>query len=228
MKKILLITVFFCTVICIGGLGQVNASTIVVNNIYSGWYDESGLHQYANENYMAGQYSSVFYHNFFVFDLSGVSGTINSAIFNVYAYDINTIGGQYAVYSTPYDSTIENDATNRHDVWLTLGGSPPAATFIGGINTPNTVAYTWLAIPLVYGNATTWLQTNEGKVIVIGGQSPSVCPACPTSYVFGMSGFTAGNNLTLDTTTAVPEPAAMLLLGAGLIGLAGLRRKFKK
>jgi hypothetical protein len=51
-----------------------------------------------------------------------------------------------------------------------------------------------------------------------------------TAFEFRTTGiaFETDNIVTGVTSSAVPEPASVLLLGIGLIGLAGVRRKFKK
>ena len=48
--------------------------------------------------------------------------------------------------------------------------------------------------------------------------------ACPTDTVDSLPAYFGPN----FNSSAVPEPATMLLLGLGLVGLVGVRRKFKK
>ena len=43
---------------------------------------------------------------------------------------------------------------------------------------------------------------------------------CAISLIFGVAGIAGATVLTYNNSTPVPEPGTMLLLGAGLLGIA--------
>ena len=137
---------FLCSAISMAGLmlaAGSHAETVTINYVDSGWYNTFDLQDPDNENYLVGTCSSftcndaAVYRNFFVFDLSAVTGTITFATLRLYNPSIftdSTNGYQsadasetYELYS--YEGSID-DLVNSAGSYADLGDG----TFYGTVD----------------------------------------------------------------------------------------------
>jgi hypothetical protein len=98
-------------------------STAIVNATKTGWYNQSGSHNAANDNYLVGE-SSALYRDFFVFDLPAMSVAPCTAQLYVKPYGIVSPEGlvdlQLRDVATPISNLVAS-ATGATDVFGDLG-----------------------------------------------------------------------------------------------------------
>jgi hypothetical protein len=210
----------------------VSAATVVINRTDRGWYNESGLHQPSNQNYIVGDdrytgcgtscYADV--HDFFVFDLAGVTQPISSAKLALFVPGPGSQRG--------YLSPDPSENYELHDV------STPIATLVAG--TGGVAAHADLGSGVVYGSRTMTAADN-GSVVEITLNSSAITAMNATHGLFGIGGSLTtldavannevvfawtnnGSEVTQLRLTLVPEPSTLVLLGMCAINLLGYRK----
>lgn len=220
MRVALTLAVFAILVL---GCPNALANTIILNTD-SGHYQNDGTH--VSGNYIAGLLTGVTFHDYFSFNLLGISNPVTAATFDVYSQSIAG-AGTYSVYATSL-APSQVDPSQGSSVTIFIALTTPGPV-IGSIPVTAADSNKILSIPL-NGSGLSWLTTNEGYGIVMGGALvPS--PSSGDAIIFGFTDFNAANKLDIDAEPlppeggSVPEPSTVLMLGAGLLGVVRAARR---
>jgi hypothetical protein len=199
------------------------ADPISLANIDSGWYSLEVSHTPGNKNYIAGTSfqtgGELHYRNFFVFDLSGVTGTVTSAQIQLFTYVSDSLPGTYTLYDvvTPI-SILQTTVGIDPAIYDDLG----TGVSYGSITISSENNFSIITFDL-NSAAIAALQSNSGSLFAVGGHFDG------RGVVFGGSDFDIRNRIILQTSNGtIPEPSTLFLLGAGLAGVVlkmGKRRK---
>jgi hypothetical protein len=186
------------------------------------------------------------------------AGTVGVTYSGPYQFFQNGVSGNTTNYWTegtpaPYtnNAVVGNAPTAAEGIALTQPGSK-TVTFSQPVVNPLFAFNSWNggSQSIDFGTPATILSTGQGYWgigtiapafggngwVTTGGEPHGVVQLAGTfsSFTFtdtqneNWHGFTVGIERVADPGSTIPEPATMLLLGSGLVGLAGFRRKLRK
>jgi autotransporter-associated beta strand protein len=165
-------------------------TNLVINSADRGWYNSSGNHTAGNPNYLVGEDTpndTNIYHNFFVFNLPGLSGQLVDAQLLVNSYtDASPSGFEtYQLYDVTNSITVlTNNASGATGIYADLG----SGVIYGGRNVYVSESGLTASIPLNESFLSA-AQANSGGRIALGGSLTSLNPTSNNNneYLFAFS-----------------------------------------
>jgi hypothetical protein len=204
------------------------ADPLVLSSSAQGWYKNDGtnngvapVNQPAANNYFVGASSGQVLRNYFVFDLTYVTG-ITSAQLRLFRPGDSRLGSDpsetYVLYAVQQNPAVLGTQAGVA-IYDDLGSGTVYAEIT--LPTPNFFGNSFVTIDL-NAEALAAIQSSSGGLFAIGGavttlRTPTV--QFGSEGLFGGSFGTAAQLLVNGQTVPTPEPATMLLLATGVGGL---------